>query len=201
MGFPNLPGVPSLLSNNLPAAVLLASPGISNLLDLMAPKWGVFTAAGAQAITPDSFLDLDYTNSSNMPTYPQELGAFASYNKVQNPRSYAVGMSKGGSKKAMTDFLATLESLEASLDLFTIVTPNRSYPRANIDKCDIRRSSFNGAGIIVAIMHFTEIRQASAAFSQPGGISPTETVPSAQASINNGQTYPSAAPTVSGGIL
>lgn len=203
MTFPNFPGVPPLLNNPaVPAAVLLASPAISNLLDMLAPKWGVFfEATGVQAIVPDSFLDMDYANSANLPTYPQEEGAFASYNKVQNPRSYSVSMTKGGSKQEMTDFLTLLESLQGSLELFTIVTPNRSYPRANIDKCEYRRSAFSGAGIIIATLHFTEIRQASAAFSQPGSISPTATVPSAQAPINNGQTYPTTpAPAVTGAI-
>lgn len=192
MGFPNFPGVPPLLSSPaLPAAVLVASPVVANLLDKLTPKWGVFNSAGAQVIVPDSFLGLGYVNSSNIPTYPQEQGAFASYNKVQNPRAYTVKMSKGGSKKDIADFKTVLESLEASLELFTIVTPTRSYQRANIDKCEYDHSEFNGAGMVVATIHFTEIRQASAAFSQPGAISPTATVPSAQAVTQNGQTYPS----------
>jgi len=206
MSFPNFPGIPALLNRPATAgAVLVAAPLVSNLLDLLAPKWGVFFTAGdkvgAQAIMPDSFLDLDYANSSNVPAYPQEQGAFASYNKVQNPRSYSIGMSKGGSKKAMTDFLTLLESLQASLDLFTIVTPNRSYPRANIDKIEYRRTSFNGAGIIIVTMHFTEIRQAIAAFSQPGSVSATATVPSAQAVLDNGQTYPSVVQGAINGVI
>jgi hypothetical protein len=201
MAFPDFPGVPPLLNNPLPAAALLASPVLSNLLDMLAPKWGIFTESGAQAVVPDSFLELDYVNSSNIPTYPQEQGAFASYNKVPNPRAHSIGMSKGGSKKEMTDFLTLLESLGDSLDLFTIVTPNRSYPRTNIDKCEYRRSSFGGAGIIVATIHFTEIRQASAAFSQPGGVSATDTVPSAQAQVDNGQTYPSLVQNAIGGVI
>ena len=196
MSFPNFPGVPALLNNPLPAAALVAAPLISNLLDMFSQKWGIFYSLpgekiGTQAIVPDSFLDLDYSNGANIPTFPQEQGAFASYNKVQNPRSFTISVSKGGSKKDMTDFLTKLESLQATLDLFTIVTPNRSYARANIDKIDYKRSSYNGAGIIVASLHFTEIRQASAAFSSPGKINTTATVPSAQVVLDNGQTYPS----------
>jgi len=201
MGFPNFPGVPALLSNPVPAATLLASPAISNLLDMLAPKWGVFNTSGAQAIVPDSFLDLDYVNSSIIPTHPQEQGAFASYNKVQNPRAHAISMSKGGGKKEMTDFLTLLESLADSLELFTIVTPNRSYSRTNIDKCEYRRTAFNGAGIIIATIHFTEIRQAAAVFSQPGGISTTSTVPSAQAVTENGQVYPSVVQGAINGVI
>lgn len=205
MAFPNFPGVPPLLNSPaLPAAVLVASPAITNLLDKLSSKWGVFYTAGdkvgAQAIVPDSFLSLGYVNSANIPTFPQEQGAFASYNKVQNPRSYTVKMSKGGSKKEMTDFKTSLESLENALDLFTIVTPTKSYTRANIDKCEYEHTEFNGAGIVVATVHFSEIRQASAAFSQPGAVSPTATVPAAQAKINNGQTYPTAPPAVTGAI-
>jgi hypothetical protein len=196
MTFPNFPGVPALLNNPLPAAALIAAPLISNLLDMFSQKWGIFYSLpgekiGTQAIKPDSFLDLDYSNDANIPTFPQEQGAFASYNKVQSPRSYTISMSKGGSKKEMTDFLTELEKLQATLELFTIVTPNRSYPRTNITKVEYKRSSYNGAGMIVATLHFTEIRQASEAYQAPGTINTTYTQPSAQAVTNNGTVYPS----------
>lgn len=197
MAFPDFPGVPPLQSSTVAAAVLVAAPALSNLLDLFAQTWGVFNqpadanATAVQVIVPDSFLSLDYVNSSNIPTFPQEQGAFASYNKVKNPRSHTVTMSKGGSKKDMSDFVSVLETLEDSLDLYTIVTPNKSYVNANIDRCEYHRSADSGAGIIIATVHFTEIRQASAVFSQPGTPSATATTPSAQAQTNNGQVYPS----------
>lgn len=197
MGFPNYPGVPPLKSSTVAAAALVATPALTNLLDLFSQNWGIFSqpsAANAQAvqvIVPDNFLELDYVNSSNLSTFPQEQGAFASYNKVQNPRSHTITMSKGGSKKDMSDFVSTLESLEASLDLYTIVTPNKSYTNANIDKCEYHRTAVSGAGIIIATIHFTEIRQASAVFSQPGAVNATATVPSAQAQVSSGQVYPS----------
>ena len=197
MGFPNYPGVPPLQSATVAAAALVVTPALTNLLDLFAQNWGIFSqpvtanAQSVQVIVPDNFLELDYVNSSSIPTFPQEQGAFASYNKVQNPRSHTVTMSKGGSKKDMADFVATLETLESSLDLFTIVTPNKSYINANIDKCEYHRTAVSGAGMIIATLHFTEIRQASAIFSQPGAVNATDTVPSAQAQVSNGQVYPS----------
>ena len=198
MAFPDFPGVPPLLNEPIPAAVTLAAPLVNRALDAFAQKWGIFDEAGNEAIVPDSFIGLEYSNSANIPTHPQEEGSFESYNKVQNPKICTVMVAKGGTKKELADFITTLETLQASLDLYTIVTPNKSYTRANIDRCDYRRTTDNGAGMIVATLHATEIRAASAAFSQPGAINATASPAPAQAQISNGQVYPTSdAPTPS----
>lgn len=199
--FPNYAGVPALLRVPQAAAGIAIGSALVNLLDLLAPRWGIYTADGAVALEPDNFLDVGYVNASNLSTYPQEQGAFASYNKVQTPRSCSVIVSKGGTKKAMADFATTLESLQASMNLFTVVTPSRSYENMNVDRCEYRRSSSSGAGIIVATIHFTEIRQASAVFLQNGSISASNAPASALPAANNGQTYPTTNPPTPTGVL
>ncbi len=207
MPFPFLPGVPPLLNPYVAGAVTLASGAILNVLNTFRLKWGIYDAAGNLAINPDSFVGIEYVNSSRISSYPVEKGAFASYNKVQNPRSYSIVMSKGGTQASMDNFLSILENLEETTDLYTIVTPNRSYSNTNVDRTEYRREIRNGAGMIIAIIHFTEIRQASEAFSTSnnslvpasaitnsttglGLPSATATVPSCQASINGGVLYP-----------
>lgn len=201
MAFPNYAGVPALLRIPQVAGGLAVGTALINLMDLLAPRWGIYTADGAVALEPDNFLEVGYVNVSNLSTYPQEEGAFASYNKVQTPRACSVTVSKGGTKKAMVDFATALESLQASLDLYTIVTPARSYENMNVDRCEYRRSSSSGAGIVIATLHFTEIRQASAVFPQNGAISASNAPATALPSASNGQTYPTANPPTPSGVL
>ena len=86
MSFPNLPGVPSLHSYNVPAAIL--STGISfgvNALNSGKTGWGIYDDAGNnQVLFPDSFLSLDYKKDMNISNYPLEQGSFASYKQSQN---------------------------------------------------------------------------------------------------------------------
>ena len=201
MSFPNFPGVPPLLNPGPVGLTTLAAPLISKLLDSFAPKWGIYNmpktssieaAEVKPVIVPDNVISVDYVNVSNILNYPVEEGSFASYNKIKTPRSHTVIMSKGGSTSVRTAFIQKLEELQESLDLFAIVTPEKNYINVNIDRVEFRRTATNGAGMIMASIHFVEIRQAEIAFS--GQASPTATKPQAQANINNGQTQAGSVP-------
>jgi len=199
MAFPNFPGIPALKNPGPAGVATLAAPLISKFLNAIAPKWGIYDAANAKpVIVPDNIVSVDYSNAANILNYPLEEGAFASYNKIQNPRAYAVVMSKGGTQNELTAFITALETIQASLDVYTIHTPNKSYLSVNVDRIEYRREATNGAGMIKATVHFVEIRAAKAKFSTPGAASPTATTPQAQATVNNGQTQAATAPTVTG---
>jgi hypothetical protein len=191
MSFPYLPGIPPLLNPGPAGLATLVAPLISKLLNILSPKWGIYKKAGlglTLAITPDSFVSIDYTNTANISNYPIEQGGFAAYNKVQNPRSWMITINKGGSKTDLQSFIDTLEDMQASLDLYTILTPNKIFINANIEQITYRRDAQNGAGMISAQIHFVEIKQAQASYSAPGKASAKNTKsPTSQAQQNNGQ--------------
>src|SRR6202022_429710 len=67
-----------------------------------------------------------------------------------------------------TAFINALDAAANSLDLYTIVTPEKTYANANIKSWDYRREISNGPNIIIADLYLREIRQtATAAFSSP----------------------------------
>lgn len=191
--FPFLPGVPPLLNKIIAAGALLAATGIQRLLDKLKPLWGIFkadeqTGALTAVIEPDSFIGIDYVNSQNISDYPIEKGGFTSYNKVQNPFTATIRISKGGSERERADFLLTLESILTSLDLYTIVTPEKVYKNVSIENIDYRRESTNGVSLIVAALRFVEIREATLiSETRPGAVSATNSPPTAQKDVGNGQ--------------
>jgi hypothetical protein len=187
--FPFLPGIPPLQNKIIAGGALLAATGIQRLLDKLKPTWGIYDTGGKiKVIEPDNFLGIDYVNSQNISDYPIEKGGFASYNKVQNPFTATIRMSKGGSERERTAFLSKLESLLISLDLYTIVTPERAYKNVSIENIDYRRESTNGVSLIVAALRFVEIREAILVSEQRAGApSTTATTPTAQAPVGNGQ--------------
>jgi hypothetical protein len=197
MAFPNFPGIPPLKNPGPAGIATLASSQITKLLNSLAPKWGIYKKKGlgySPAITVDSVISVDYANAANILNYPIEDGAFASYNKVQNPRDLSVVVTKGGSQDEISKFINDLETLQSSLELYSIITQGKAYVDVNIDRVEYRREATNGAHMIKAVIHFVEIRAAKAKFSKPGAASPTATAPSAQASVNNGQVQPASAP-------
>lgn len=182
---PDLPGVPPLLRDPAAAVVSFAGAQITSLAgaardlagivtgDLTsllgtgddigaqadsASSWGLFDSDGQAVITPDSFLGVEYRNSSRISNYPLEQGAFESYNKVANPFDLVVGMACGGDIAQRADFLATAKQLAQSMDLYTLVTPEEVFESVNIERYDYARKAHNGAGLIIINFYLTEIR-------------------------------------------
>ena len=79
-GVPPLPVPPGGV--NLVAPILAAADvaGLSALVG--GPQWGIFSQGGAPVLQADSVNSFDYERGYLVSDYPQEQGAFQSYNKV-----------------------------------------------------------------------------------------------------------------------
>ena len=187
--FPNIPiipGVPGLArSISIPAIVLLADNlisaalGLSDFGGMNAPSliWGIFDKNGNQALYPDSFIDVDYRNDVKVSNYPQESGAFASYNHVGTPYDCRIRMAIGSNRSARTAFLATCDAMIKSIDFFTLVTPEVTYTNAVLESYDYKRESKNGVSMIIVDLKFIEIRTtATSTFSPVVPITTSSTI-------------------------
>ena len=158
------------------------------------PQWGVFDSKQKPVAVWDSFGDVEYRASAHVANHPMERGAFSSYNKVQMPYAVRIGLACSTNRK---DFLEALETAQRSLDLYSVVTPDATYLNANIEAFDYRRTSEQGAWLILAELSIREIRQVPAAQFAPksdsaqppknsGSIDPAQLTP-AQTSTFSGQ--------------
>jgi hypothetical protein len=210
MSFPNLPGIPPLGGFNASSIATVASPLTSNLLDKLKPAWGVYsdTAGNKKALNPDSFISISYHNEAQLPTFPVEDGAFSTYNKVFTPyditlrvtKSNVLGFVAGGSDK-MSDFLKTIDAMVMDTNLYTVITPDATYLNANLKGFDYKRELNNGAGIIIADLHFNEIMRAqiTKSVAKATSVPPGSSVgsPSAQAFKQGGAVAPAGTGTFS----
>lgn len=179
---PSIPGISGLL--NVPSlSDLVRVPDVTNLLNIgnignkvgnifsdatsviglfsNKVKWGIFLN-GQQAIKPDSFVALEYRNEWNVSNYPQEQGAFESYNKVATPYDVRVRLSKRGTPAEVGAFLTLVDALAASLAFYDVVTPEKTYRSSTVTNVGYRRSSESGASMIVVDLSFAEIRVTAA---------------------------------------
>jgi hypothetical protein len=187
---PPFPGVPPLsgVQAALPIiTALIADASNVQAASSAAPQWGVFMDADA-VIVPDSIIGVEKTKECRISDYPVEDGSFQSYNKVETPFDAHVTMTKGGSDADRADFLDTLEDIVGSLDLYDVVTPERTYESANLERYSYERTSRAGATMITATLWLREVRvTATSAFSnvaQP-----------ASATAKDGGSVQAAAPT------
>ena len=164
---PKLPGLPALAFN-----VLTAFSGSIKILDAFNPinllfstpdsVWGIFDDSNNPIVSPDTWLSVDYKNEWSLSDYPLEQGAFATYNKVNNPADIRVRMAIGaGNEQARIAFLLALNDAANSLALCTVVTPEVTYSNLNISHVDYRREQTNGSKIIIADVWLREIRDLS----------------------------------------
>lgn len=192
-----IPGVPPLLFPPLPypagalppfpqlpsaGQVLTSDAGGLPVAPNQKSKWGIYTAGSTVvlAIAPDSIVSLEYKRDWRIPNYPQENGAFESYNKVKMPFDARLHMTKGGSLADRQAFLIDLESAAASLDLYDIVTPEETYLNANISHINYMRRADHGLGLIEVEIWLTEIRVTS----NPSFSNTID--PSSQSKVNDG---------------
>ncbi len=119
------------------------------------PQWGIFGQTGGPILVVDSVADVEYARDYLISDYSQEKGAFESYNKVQKPFQAKVSFLIGQTRR---DFLSAVEAACASLDLVTVVTPEISYPSANLIRYGYRREARAGVTLIRVDVTCEEVR-------------------------------------------
>jgi hypothetical protein len=163
---PKAPDVPK--SNGVPAifrdptrivfTIRLIEADIATVLRMFGPpEWGVFTTGGAPVLIPDSIVSVDIRREWRISDYPVERGGFQSFDKVGTPFDARVRMAVSGAE-ARGPFLARLDAVAASLDLFTVVTPDALYPSVNIVHYDYRREQRSGASLLLIDVWLQEVR-------------------------------------------
>ncbi|CAM2143823.1 Dit-like phage tail protein N-terminal domain-containing protein [Pararobbsia alpina] len=177
---PNVAGVPPLFrSPDFPPTDdpgIDTSDGAAVSESSTPPVWGVFDSNGDKIAIADNVPAFGYDGTSRVSNAPMEQGGFAAYNKVQMPYDSHVRMTKGGALQDRSDFLEAIETAKQSTDLYSIVTPERTYLNANVADYNLRRETRSGATLLTVDLHIVEIRQAAAAqFSQTSTSSSSST--------------------------
>jgi hypothetical protein len=167
--FPNVPKVPGV--PDVPRSITNAVTGIYRalggdlfgLMDLFSStKWQILTAGGQPALTPDSVIGLEYKGDAKIATHPVENGSFSAYNKVAVPSDLHIVMTCGGmGQMTRAGFLIALEAMKNSLLLYSIVTPDATYPRMNLINYSYRRTAKNGVSMLTVEAAFQEVRESA----------------------------------------
>lgn len=117
--------------------------------------WGIYGQNGQPVLVSESVAAVEYTREYDISNYPQERGAFESYNKVQVPFQAKVTLL---SNQTRVQLLNTLEPVVYSLSLVSVVTPEITYPSANLTRYSLRRTSQSGVTLIAVDIWCEEVR-------------------------------------------
>lgn len=192
---PNAAGVPPvarLPGAAIPSApILLVADAVSVLSAFLAPDWGIFlngvqvvgqdvnsAIANLSGIGSGNFLDLAFRLGFDISKYPQENGAFMSYNKIQKPYDVAVTVTAGGSNINRALLLTQVQAIIATTNLYTVVMPEGPIESLNPVGYAIQRRHDHGLGLLMIEIFFEQVRPAGdPTFSTTG--TPTSTAAAA----------------------
>lgn len=195
---PLLPGVPQLVRSVLFPPPALPTIGAQNQGALwsssqLGPVWGIFDKNNRKVLAPDSTLNFNQRKEWSIPDFPIQRGSYATYNKVQIPGDYTERFSKGGSLSDRTAFLKTIDDIAGDLNLYSIVTPERTYIECNIRAYEVTRRDKNAAYFLDDVdIHFREIRQVTAQYSATSASTANAKNPAAVPAVNLGNVQPGA---------
>jgi hypothetical protein len=162
-----------------PPKVVAESPGVIPGPTVVAKRTPV--------VKPDSFLEFGYRNESTISDYPVQDGGFASYDKVANPYETFVRMSKGGSKAERKIFIDSLDDIVDTLDLYDILTPEKTFVGVNVLRYEINRRGNKDAYFFAEVdLYFREIRQVQATYATTSVVTQHALDPSAAPVANDG---------------
>lgn len=190
---PNVPGVPALSSYDPDPPDLLIADLVGVVGLVVPPLWGIYangtpvitpasplsqqliqtlgpiadlaSIIGVPNLIPSvaSTIDFEYRQDWPISDYPQENGAFQSYDKVQLPYDVRVKLASGGSDSARQAFLSSCLSVANSLALFDVVTPEMPFTSCSVSHIEWRRQAQSGVTLIMVDMWFKQIRITSTA--------------------------------------
>ena len=180
-GIPNVSGI----SNAATSGNILSTDDPTVSAQSTLPQWGIYDLSGQnKVINPDSIIQVDHKRTWRISDYPQEEGAFQSYNKVLTPWDVKVRMTKGGSVSDRTDFLTTLSNIAESLDLYSVRIPEGLYSSMSISDYSLNRTASNGVSLLTVDVAFIQIR------ISPSPLLSNTASPSGADQVNDGTVQP-----------
>jgi hypothetical protein len=182
---PNDSGLPQLPAGvaTFSSLALLAVDVVSIDSGAQSPQWGIFNSDGDAVVLADNVVSMGFSQDYLVSDYPQEVGAFASYNKSAKPNVTKLQFSTGGSVDDRQQFLDSIAAIAGDAKLYTVVTPEANYSSSNVTHYSYDRNQSN-AGLLKVDVFLKQIAVSGAAtFSNTK--SPTDA-----AQVNGGLVQP-----------
>lgn len=123
--------------------------------------WTVTDKDGQALAVFDTFFGCDYRGESKVASKPVEQGGFASYNKSASPDTVNVALGKTGKPSELTALLDALQQLRDSVDLVSVVTPEKTFLDYTLESFDYQRSASSGVDRLLVSLRLVEVKQVS----------------------------------------
>lgn len=137
------------------------TPFSQQLDPVLGPIRAVASILGQPNLIPvtASTATFEFRQDWSIANYPQERGAFQSYDKVTLPYDLKVRLVCSGPTAKRQAFISTILAMAESIALFSVVTPEVVFTDCNVAHVSWPRHADRGVSMIVAEVWFQKIRQ------------------------------------------
>lgn len=183
---PSIPNIPSLPSGgSLIKTLLGAAQGVLWRVLQQNTQWGIVDSKGKHLADPSLFQgvlatainglgfgavlstnSVEYAKETRISDFPIEGGSFVSYNKAEMPGTPVVTLVMGGRESDRAAFLHAIDAACRSTELFSVVTPERTYKGYSVERYNYQRRSDRGATLLLVELMLKEVRQVSATYAK-----------------------------------
>ena len=143
---------------SLNETTLLSAINSGNIFSIinstLSPGYGVYLKSGAKALSPTSFLGVEYGADASVVSAPIEKGSYSAFNKVKRPPIIRVLFTLEGwtgysgsipnltnfTLTSRTDMLEALDGMIANADVYDIETPDTTYEDYDLIRYNYRTS-------------------------------------------------------------
>jgi hypothetical protein len=209
LGVPPLPRSPS--ASTITQSALGVVQGTLWTIFQSNTQWGIYDSAGNPLADPSQFQgvtadvlssigwgsvlstnSVEFYKETRVSDFPVEGGGFASYNKVEMPAEPQVILCLSASTQDRTKFLNDIDLACKSTDLYSIVTPEKTYINYTIERYGYARKSTKGTTLLIMELSLKEVRAVSSQLSTTTPIeSPKEAV--SEVTKDSGKVQPKTA--------
>ena len=130
-------------------------------------EWTLLDEDGETAVFFTSFIDLVYTSSGVVASYPAEEGSFVSYNKTSKPLDIKVTLAMQGTNEEFEAALCALDTYRAEAVTLSVASPAALYEDMTLETYTYTRSQSAGARILKVTLTLKEVREAKTVYSTP----------------------------------
>lgn len=169
---------------SLNETTLLSAINSGNIFSIinstLSPSYGIYLKSGLRALSPSSFLGIEYGADASVVSAPIEQGSYGSFNKVKRPPIIRVLFTLEGwtgfsgsipnltnfTLTSRSDMLAALDAMVADAQMYDIETPDTTYEDYDLVRYNYRTSDrdvtlLTVEAIFQAILQEAEVTLAS----------------------------------------
>lgn len=143
---------------SLNETTLLSAISSGNIFSIinstLSPGYGIYLKTGMKALSPSSFLGIEYGADASVVSAPIESGSYSSFNKVKRPPIIRVLFTLEGwtgfsgsipnltnfTLTSRSDMLAALDAMVADAQVYDIETPDTTYEGYDLVRYNYRTS-------------------------------------------------------------